>query len=194
MKLPLLVEMDGLSALVVGLGRVGRRRARALTEAGCAVTAVDPQTPPADWDPGDIQVLGRDYGMDLLDGRDLVVIATDDVFLNAWVMNDCRICGIPCNRADDPDGSAFIFPSVVRRGLLTLSVCTEGASPGLTRRIADELAGQYGPEYGERTRLLKALRRKILAAGLAPEEKRRKLAELTDCSIGELTKMMGQDK
>ncbi|HAZ06345.1 MAG TPA: siroheme synthase, partial [Acetobacterium sp.] len=48
--------------------------------------------------------------------------------------------------------------SVIRRGDLTLSVCTEGASPFLTKQIVAELAEHYDDSYTEKTALLRLLR------------------------------------
>ena len=76
--------------------------------------------------------------------------ATDNRELNQQIKRDCAALKIWCNRVDDPEDSDFIFPSVIRRGDLTLSVCTEGASPFLTKRIVDELADRYDDSYTEK--------------------------------------------
>ena len=125
MKTPLLFEMNGRRALVVGLGRVGRRRARTLADAGCTVTALI-KAPPADWNSTGVKVVQKAFEAADLASVDLVVAATDDAETNAAVLAACRLRGIPVNVADDPDASDFFFPAVIRRGDLTLSVCTEG--------------------------------------------------------------------
>ncbi|MBA3622647.1 MAG: bifunctional precorrin-2 dehydrogenase/sirohydrochlorin ferrochelatase, partial [Euzebyales bacterium] len=55
-------------------------------------------------------------------------------------------------------GSAA-FAAAVRRGPLTIAVSTGGQTPSLARRLRAELEESYGPEYGELTTLLGALRR-----------------------------------
>jgi len=87
---------------------------------------------------------------------------------------------------DDPEDSDFIFPSVLRRGDLTVSVCTEGASPFLTKSIVEELTDRYDQSYVEKTALLRLLRRAVLAGNATPSEKTEKLKELSQCSNEEL--------
>ena len=78
MKTPLLFEMNGRRALVVGLGRVGRRRARALADAGCTVTALIKAPPPADWNSTGVKVVQKAFEAADLASIDLAVAATDD--------------------------------------------------------------------------------------------------------------------
>lgn len=62
------------------------------------------------------------------------------------------------NVEDRPALCDFHSVAEVRRGDLLLTVSTGGASPGLAARIRARLAAQYGPEWGERVGLLRALR------------------------------------
>lgn len=133
------------------------------------------------------------YKKEQLTDMDLVVAATDNRELNRQIKMDCQSQKIWCNRVDDPDDSDFIFPSVIRRGDLTLSVCTEGASPFLTKRIVDDLADRYDDSYTEKTALLRLLRQTILAGDGAPNEKSEKLKELSRCSNAELRSKLGNN-
>ena len=63
---------------------------------------------------------------------------------------------------DDPEESDFILPAVMNRGRLTLTVSTSGASPTLTKKIKEDLAQQYGPEYQEYVDFLYQCRKWIL--------------------------------
>jgi precorrin-2 dehydrogenase/sirohydrochlorin ferrochelatase len=186
MKAPLLFEMNGRRALVVGLGRVGRRRARTLVDAGCAVTALIQAPPPADWDSAGIQVVQKAFEAADLASVDLAVAATDDAETNAAVLAACRARSVPVNVADNPGASDFFFPAVIRRGDLTLSVCTEGASPMTTKAIARELAAAYGEDYAERLAHLKTLRAAMIAGTDDPAERRRRLKALTALPTSEL--------
>lgn len=189
MKTPLLFEMKGRRALVVGLGRVGRRRARTLADAGCAVTALIKAPPPADWNSAGIQMVQKAFEAADLASVDLAVAATDDAATNAAVLAACKARGIPVNAADNPDASDFFFPAVIRRGDLTLSVCTEGASPMTTKAIVKELKTRYGADYARRLTALKTLRAAILAKAGDPAEKRRQLKKLTALPTSRLTEM-----
>lgn len=177
MKLPILLEMNGLKALVVGGGKVGSRRAAAFAEAGCEVTVL---TRP---DGGEKAVAGcavsaAPYSAAMLEGVFICAAATDDHALNAKIVDDCKARGILVNAADDPDRSDYFFPSVIRRGDLTLSVCTEGASPSMTREIARTLREQYPESVGEKLKYLKILRTRILNDGRPKAAQRSDLKEI----------------
>lgn len=187
MKLPLLIEMAGQRALVVGLGRVGKRRARSLADCGCDVTAlVKPgrQVPAA---PEGVAVVDVAYDAAMLDEVTLCVAATNDHALNHQIMKDCRARGIPVNVSDDPDHSDFFFSSVIRRGDLTISVNTEGASPYVTKEIVAHLKEEYGPETGEWLANMKIAREYIKRTMPDEAEKRAQLKALTALSPEELS-------
>lgn len=186
MKLPILAEMSGQHALVVGLGRVGMRRAKALAECGCKVTAVVKKGSDSIDAPESIEVLAADYDASLLEGITLCVSATNDHRLNHWVLEDCKALHIPVNVADDPDHSDFFFSSVIRRGDLTISVNTEGASPYVTKEIVAHLKEEYGPEIGEWLKNMKIARKYIKATANDEAEKRAALKELTTIPKNEL--------
>lgn len=187
MKLPLLLEMTGQRALVVGLGRVGRRRAENLVACGCQVTAIDKADTAAIPETADgVDVICKDYDASMLDGVTICVAATSDHALNHQVLTDCKARHIPVNAADDPDHSDFFFPSVIRRGDLTLSVCTEGASPYVTKEIVAHLKAEYGPEIGDWLQNMKIAREYIKATTPNETEKRAALKALTTLSPEEL--------
>lgn len=75
-----------------------------------------------------------------------VIAATDDEDTNSRVSRLCREKGIPVNVVDDKEKCSFIFPALVKKGMLTIAVSTEGASPHaaalLRRKIEAGLPGQ----------------------------------------------------
>jgi precorrin-2 dehydrogenase/sirohydrochlorin ferrochelatase len=185
MKLPILLEVGAREALVVGAGAVGRRRAKALSEAGCRVAVVSRTAPEKALPPNCEFVKGR-YTEAMLAGKSIVVAATNQRAVNAQIVADCKARGILVNAADDPDHSDFFFPSVIRRGDLTLSVCTEGASPSMTREIAQSLREAYPESVGERLHYLKILRAQVLKNGQSKAEQRRLLKAMTDWPLEKL--------
>jgi precorrin-2 dehydrogenase/sirohydrochlorin ferrochelatase len=185
MKLPILLEVGAKEALVVGAGPVGRRRAKSLAEAGCRVT-VAVRTAPKEGLPPGCKLAEGGYTAALLAHKSIVVAATNQQEVNAQIVADCKTRGILVNAADDPEHSDFFFPSVIRRGDLTLSVCTEGASPSMTRQIARALRETYPESIGERLRYLKILRPRVLKNGQSKSEQRRLLKDMTDWPLEKL--------
>lgn len=187
MKGPILLNFSGKQALVIGGGKVGLRRAETLAGYGCFVTCVDKNAEILKKSIAGIRTVRADDLDDtLFEGMDLVVAATDNREFNARILKSCQERGIWCNIADDPEHSDFIFPSVVRRGDLTISICTDGASPTLTTQIKKELEERYDESYTERLALLKELRQHVLEQPLTAEEKRSRLRLLTELTIEEL--------
>ncbi|UYO63355.1 bifunctional precorrin-2 dehydrogenase/sirohydrochlorin ferrochelatase [Acetobacterium wieringae] len=194
MMTPLLFNLKNKKVLVVGGGKVAARRIVTLLENGMQVIAVSP-----DFSEGIIKtennqltLIYASYHKDQLADIDLAVAATDNRALNGQIKKDCQAQKIWCNRVDDPDDSDFIFPSVIRRGDLTLSVCTEGASPFLTKQIVAELAEHYDDSYTEKTALLRLLRQAVLAGDGSPNEKTAELKALSRCSNAELRSKLGK--
>ena len=195
MMTPLLFNLNNKKALVVGGGKVAARRIITLLENGMQVIAVSPDFSEAikRIENHQLTQINAGYHKEQLADIDLAVAATDNRELNQQIKRDCAALKIWCNRVDDPEDSDFIFPSVIRRGDLTLSVCTEGASPFLTKRIVDELADRYDDSYTEKTALLRLLRQAVLAGAGSPQEKTAKLKELSNCSNAELRSKLGNN-
>jgi siroheme synthase, N-terminal domain len=172
---PINVSLRGRLVLMVGAGRVGRRKLEKLLRAGARMRLVEP-TP--DQSVLDLVSAGRveletDYRPELMDGAALVFAATSEPELNRAVATEARSRGIWANVADAPELSDFVLPAVVERGEFKIAVAT-GGSPALAARTAARLREMFGPEYGPLAGLLAGLRPKILASGL-PIEAREKL-------------------
>ncbi len=187
MRAPLLFDLYGRVAVVVGLGKLGLARAKTLADYGCQVVGVDPIKPKTALPKG-CQLTLATYQVEHLEDAFLVVAATDDKALNRKIVADAKALSILVNAVDNPADSDFIFPAVIRRGDLTLSVCTDGASPSLTAQIRKELEQRYDESYAERLRYLKALRQKILGQNRDQNEKRLELLRLSKLELAELIK------
>lgn len=190
---PFFVELEGKRCLVVGGGKVARRKAEALLSFGAQVTLVAPEIQ---------EVLCRNPGFDLwqrpfreadLEGFDFVIAASDDFTVNERVAMLCHARKIPVNRADEDGSQGFLFPALVKRGDLTIGISTSGASPtaagvfrrwieaGLPQRTeeiltylrkARERVKAHLPQGEERTGLIRSIAAESLRKGtpLIPEE------------------------
>jgi precorrin-2 dehydrogenase/sirohydrochlorin ferrochelatase len=177
--LPMVLDLRGRTVLVVGAGRVGRRKAVAVVEAGGRVRLVDPEPTCASDDHPLVDRLVEPYSPAHLDEVALAfACATAEV--NTTVVADARARGVwVCDAADATRGD-FQLPSVVRRGELTIAVSTGGAAPALAARITDELAGRYDDAYAEWVRVLAAVRPAVLNEVPDPAVRRRLLRGFAD--------------
>ena len=180
--LPITIKLKGRKCVVVGGGKIAWRRAKLLLVEEADVLIVSPEVLP------ELQELIEAEGVEWLPrtfkeqdvlNAFLVVAATDRREVNGAVAKSCSTNQL-VNIADDPENSSFHFPAVGRRGLLTVAVGTEGASPILAKNIRDDIMAQFDESYEAYFEFVKISREKILSLSLGEEEKQRLLTEIVD--------------
>jgi precorrin-2 dehydrogenase len=157
---PVALEVGGRRAVAIGAGVELDRKVEALEQAGASVARLE-ATP------------GDDAALDTaLADVFLVLLAPGDdaaaARLHAWAVPRGRlVCTI-----DRPETCTFTGLAVARAGGLTLTVSTGGASPGLARRVREDLEAALGD--ARVARFLASLR--ALRAELPRGERARRLA------------------
>ena len=131
---PMFVDLDGKNVLIVGGGRVAARKVEKLLPFGCTITVVSSRIREEIYAMG-VQTLLRDFTDADMEKRDVVIAATDDPELNTRVCNLAKAKGIPVNSVDDKKNCTFLFPSLVKRGKLTVGVCSSGSSPSMAKWV-----------------------------------------------------------
>lgn len=179
---PIFLKLDRLSTLVVGGGNVALEKASALLRNSPAarVTMVAPmfRSETLDFlkDYPQVEVCERLFAFSDLDGRDLVVCATDDRELHVRIKEACVARHLLCNVADTPDLCDFYLGSIVQKGDLKIAISTNGKSPTLAKRIRAFLEDVIPEEIQEGLEGMEAVR-KTLKGDF--QEKIRVLNELT---------------
>lgn len=154
---PIMLNMQGRRAVVVGGGAVGLRKARALVEVGANVTLVAKEIP-ADADLGGMDVIRGAYEPHMLEGATLVMACTDAREVNAQVASDARRCGAMVNAADQPEDCDFFLPACIWDGEVVLAIGTSGSAPALAAELKDVLADALPEGTGEFAAVLAGLR------------------------------------
>ena len=150
---PVLLEVTGRRAVVVGELAVEAGKVEGLLAAGAEVTVVA-EGPAAtldrlEQDPR-VTVHRRGYaGPADLAGALLCVASAAEPGLGDAVAADARAAGVLVNVMDDVPNCDFAAPAVVRRGDLVVAVGTGGRAPALAARLRAELGERFGPDWAD---------------------------------------------
>ena len=137
---PMFIDLSDKNVLVVGAGAVGSRRAAALARFCPRVTVIAPKISPsleALAAEGRLTVYRRAFEFDDLDGRDMVLAASDDEALNAQIAAACRERGIPVNTSSDHSLCDFYFPGVVVDGEVAIGITASGSDHKRAKAITE---------------------------------------------------------
>jgi siroheme synthase-like protein len=150
---PVLLELTGRRAVVIGELAVEAGKVEGLMVAGAEVTVIA-KGPAAtldrlDQDPR-VEVHRRGYGGPAdLDGAVLCVAHAPEPGVRAAIAADARAAGVLVNVMDDIPNCDFAAPAIVRRGDLVLAIGTGGRAPALASRLRVELSERFGPGWSE---------------------------------------------
>jgi len=188
---PVLLELAGRLAVVVGEAAVAAGKVDGLLAAGATVTVVAPG-PAAELDrledePG-VTVRRRGYLPGDLAGAFLCVAGAADPALRSAVAAEARAAGVLVNVMDDVPNCDFAAPAVVRRGDLVVAVGTGGRAPALASRVRAELGERFGPEWAELVELVGEVRAATLGDLPDLEERARRWRAALD--LAELERLV----
>lgn len=165
---PMMADMDRLRVGVAGEGPQALGRLRLLADLAAMPIAVYAPAPSVDLVAAAGERLRRRWPtdgdlaqLDVLFAGDLAPAAAAELALRA------RRAKVLLNTEDQREACDFHMPARLRRGDLIITVSTNGASPGLARRIAGRLARDFGPEWADRVAELARRRAAWRAEGLA---------------------------
>jgi len=179
---PITLQLKGKKVVIVGGGKVARRKLSSLVDSKAEITIISPelafdlqmftQTLNIKW-------IKRPFQSEDIIGAFLVIAATNSKETNTAVresVNEYQLLNI----ADDPEHSNFHLPSTLRRGGLSISVSTSGASPILARKIRTKLEESFDQDYISYIDFLAKARETILNEVTEQDKKRWLLEEITD--------------
>lgn len=164
---PIALHGERLTAVVIGGGTVGTRKALALVEAGVSVTVVSPEVTRELDDASDLlqlSIVREAYRSEHLAGATLVIAATDSREVNAQIAVDANARGKLVNITDYPDEGNFHTMALHRSGDVTIAV-SAGGVPGAAARIRDAIAERFDERYERAVSALRGLRSRLIAGG-----------------------------
>lgn len=172
MTLPLVWRGNGQRFVVVGAGKVASRKIQTLASAGASVTVIAAEVAP------DVAALASQIELiqrhateaEVFSAGTFLVLSTDNTALNAALAESGRKQGCFICRVDDPTDNDFMFPAVVDRSPLLISISSSGTSPALTRHVRQRIEAFIPHDYKVLAKHVEGLRDRIKA--LLPSKER----------------------
>jgi len=142
---PIFLKLENMQTLLVGAGNVGLEKLTAFLKSSpkSNVTIV------ADYVCDEVaelvdknehlRLIRRKFFTNDLEGKDLLILATDDYELHKRVKKIAKEKHILTNVADTPDLCDFYLGSVVQKGDLKIGISTNGKSPTFAKRFREYL-------------------------------------------------------
>ncbi len=164
--LPIFMNVKGENCLVIGGGKIASRKVFMLLRAGASVSVVSPelcQDLTIRKNEGEITHIDRVFEDADLNGKKIIIAATNNEKVNSHVSQLAKAKGIPVNVVDAPDLCSFIVPSIIDRNPVQIAISTGGASPVLARLLRSRLETFIPAAYGRLATLVESYREKVKA-------------------------------
>jgi uncharacterized protein len=194
---PVFLKLHELHTLIVGGGFVGEEKATAVLRNSpeARVTLIAPEIRP------EIQALTaqhpyltlilKPFDEADLDGKDLVIAATNDKAVNSYIKQVAKARKILANVADTPQECDFYLSSIVQKGNLKIAISTNGKSPTVAKRVKEVLNETFPAEMDSLLQNVERIRNTLkgdfaekvkqlnaVTASLAPEAELVQAAEI----------------
>jgi precorrin-2 dehydrogenase / sirohydrochlorin ferrochelatase len=179
---PIHVQLAGKKVTIIGGGRVAERKLKNLIGTGAIIEIISPNVTL------EIKELilkhsicwkQKIYTNDDLSNTFMIIAATNNRSVNQEIAEEFRD-QLLVNISDDPKASNFLIPSLIKRGKLTISVSTEGASPILSSHIREKIEKEFDQRYEEYLEFLYNSRQLILASVSDPLKRKELLSAIVD--------------
>ena len=164
---PIFLKLHQLEMLLVGGGEIGYEKLffilKSSPEAHITVVAwqvLDKVQALIDKSPH-VRLEKRFFTPSDLEGKDLVVLATNSDSCNTWIRKLARERNILINVADKPELCDFYLGSIVTRGPLKVGISTNGQSPTFAKRFRQLLEDTLPHTLPELIANLKSIRDRL---------------------------------
>lgn len=164
---PIYVKMDQIQTLLVGAGPVGLEKLEAicrnspLAKVHIVAEEVSEAVRTFIQDKEHIQLDHRSFEQQDLEGKDMVILATNNTDLNAEIRVLTQQRNVLLNVADKPELCDFYLGAVVQKGNLKIGISTNGKSPTMAKRLKEFFNDLLPEEIDETLELMQQLRNQL---------------------------------
>jgi len=135
---PMYIDLTNKKILVVGGGNIALEKLEKLVQFTKDITVIAPEIRYNTYNlikEHCLSYYSRKYNIGDIEGYNIVIVATDDIAMHEAIFLESRGKNILVNSVDNTDFCDFIFPSFIKKGDLTISFSTSGASPAFAKQI-----------------------------------------------------------
>ncbi len=172
---PIFTQIEGKRCLIIGGGKVAARKVHILLEYGADVVVVAEKVCVEIKESlPEKNVFEHDFAFFETEIRKafLVVAATSNREENHHIAELCHTCNVLVNVADSEAESSFIFPSVVRRGDISIGINSGTGSPTVSKHIRKQIEKAV-PDYYADIAVFMGELRQYVKANFKEESQRR---------------------
>lgn len=181
--MPLMIDMQNKHVVIIGGGKVAERRVHKFIDFTSHIRIISPELTP------NLNELYQDSVIEWIQKKfessediaqaDLIIVATNDEATNQHILK-VKPPHALINMAGEASQGNVIVPNILRRGHLTISITTNGASPGLTSQLLSEFEQRFPTSYESYVDFLYECRTKVKNSSLSSTEKQNILKALLD--------------
>lgn len=135
---PAFIKLDNKKTLIVGGGNIAYEKLSRLLDFTNEITVIASELSIEMKDKiseKNLQAQERQYEVGDIKSFAIVIVAVDDISLQAEIFEESKHCSCLCNAVDSVEYCDFIFPSYVKRDDLTIAISTSGASPAFAKHL-----------------------------------------------------------
>lgn len=164
---PIYIKLHEISTLVVGAGPVALEKLEAIyrnspqARVQVIAAAVSAEVQQFVDQNHSVDLICRPFQEEDLEGKDLVILATNNDLLNQQIRELCRQRHLLLNVADKPSLCDFYLGAVVQKGNLKIGISTNGKSPTMAKRLREFLDELLPEEIDETLELMQAMRNQL---------------------------------
>ena len=169
---PFYIDIENKKCVVVGGGTVALRKVEKLLPFNPDITVIAPKICDEILTLTEVKICQRKFEDSDIDNAFMVISATDDEKLNAYIFKLCNEKNILVNTVDDKQKCGFIFPALVKKKNITVGISTSGKSPLYARFIRENIESSVDDDCDEIVEILSRYR-SLIKSKIHSEEKRK---------------------
>ena len=148
---PVFLDGSKINPMVIGGGDVAARKIELLLKTTTRITVLSEQFSESVERliiSNQLTKLSQSYQPGLLEGKNLVIAATDNSDVNAAIYQEANTLGILINVVDQPQLCTYITPAIIDRSPMIIALSSSGSAPILVRMLREQIEKVLPNAYG----------------------------------------------